>query len=226
MKKASHLLLASCIILLIAGLAHSQEFDFKKSIKVSSDAWAWISPDTVRINARIKKQAASYTEAISEIKKSQNTLEQAIKQTLNSSAHFRHLGDSFNGNANLNTKPSPAEVSRDIGISIPANSNIEEVIDLILSQGFSEIKNIQFSVKDKTLAIKEAIREATIKAKDKAQLLSEALNVSLGSILNVDVIEEPQNKTARLMKLKGQKNSWNKDVEIRVFITITYAILE
>jgi uncharacterized protein len=100
-----------------------------------------------------------------------------------------------------------------------------DIIDLAVASGANHIENISFELKDDRAARQEALRRAVAEARGKAEAVSEAMNVSLGSILEVveggvEVIRPPMEFT-RMAYAAPEAGAPVEPGEIRVEATVT-----
>ena len=89
-------------------------------------------------------------------------------------------------NPNDDERPTPVfgyVGSAGIEIETEDLDSIGEAIDVGVGAGATGIRNVSFDVKDKSEAVKEALRQAMVLATEKAQVLAETGNRTLGRAL-------------------------------------------
>lgn len=79
-------------------------------------------------------------------------------------------------------------LKNDLSIKVDA-ADIGEIVDGVITAGVSSIKAIEFGIKDDELLLKESIKEAVLNAQSKAQALLAPLEMKLGNVESVEVLE-------------------------------------
>jgi len=79
-------------------------------------------------------------------------------------------------------------LKNDLLIKVDA-ADIGEIVDGLITAGVSSIKAIEFGIKDDELLLKESIKEAVLNAQYKAQALLAPLEMKLGNVESIKVIE-------------------------------------
>lgn len=75
---------------------------------------------------------------------------------------------------------------REVSVEVDSVDIVPTLVARVVQQGANTLQGVQYDLQDRTAARNEALREAVSDAQGKAELLVQALNVSLGRVLQIN----------------------------------------
>lgn len=178
-------------------------------LSVSSDGSVILPADAFRVRIAFDATAKSATEAQSALEQKRKAIATALS-AIDKTNTLVLLGVSLSGPSGDTAPLTTQGVSKAKGILSVEGSDLSKmsaVVDAALGAGATAIEEASSIVKSGAATRNEAIRNATEIARKKAESVAQAMGVSLGRVLNVSIIEEPQGKVLRLRRQAGDDMS-------------------
>lgn len=180
------------LVIGMAATAFAQEraigVDTRRVIVVSGDGEASAAPDkaVVRLGAMAQNNKASVAQSqVNEIiEKTLQEIEKVgvPKKSLRTAGLT--LSPVYSGNEGQ--RVSAFRAMNTIEVRLDDVKLVGKVIDAGLNSGANELQGVSFSLKDDIAQRSEALKMAAREARNKAQTLAEALDLRLGSVLEVN----------------------------------------
>lgn len=191
--RVSRLLLFVCI-LVIQGTALAQEpvdRSLRPSIRVTDEATVTVKPDQAEINIGVVTQAPTAQAAAAQNAQKQDGVISELRRMLGAGAEIKTISYSLNPNYRYpkdGGQPVIAgyNASNTVQVKTTSLSQVGNVIDLATGSGANNIQALRFTLKDETVARTQALQEASIKARAKAQAIASALGLKFQRILHVE----------------------------------------
>ena len=193
-RTCNKLLLIGCILGLSAAPAHAQEPAGERmhpSIRVTGEASVTVKPDQAEINIGVVTQAATAQIAASQNAQKQDAIISQLRKTLGSAADIKTVSYSLNPNYRYPKEGGQPTISgytasNTVQVRTTNLDQVGRVIDLASESGANNIQALRFTLKDETSARAQALREAAIKARSKAEAIASALGLKIQRILRVE----------------------------------------
>ncbi|HYP28422.1 MAG TPA: SIMPL domain-containing protein [Blastocatellia bacterium] len=237
-KTTGNLLKCLSIIVLLSAGAMAQEVNRTPppSIRATGDAIIMAKPDQAQIDIGVLTQAATAKAAASENARKVDAVISALRRVLGPSSEIKTIGYSLNP---VYTYPREGGQPRITGY---AASNVVQVktddltqvgtvIDTATQAGANNIQSLQFTLKNDQAVRGQALREAALKAKAKADALASALGLRIVRVLHVDESgAAPVPIFARQMEMAASKAAdvatpvEPGNIEVRASVSLTVEI--
>jgi uncharacterized protein YggE len=197
MKKkpyVNRLLLIFCILSVLSGAALAQEpvdRTIHPSIRVTDEATVTVKPDQAEINIGVVTQAPTAQVAAAENARKQDTVISELRKILGAGADIKTISYSLNPSYRYpkdGGQPTIAgfNASNIVQVKTSNLAQVGNVIDLATGSGANNIQALRFTLKDETVARTQALREASTKARAKAEAIASALGLRIQRILHVE----------------------------------------
>lgn len=160
-------------------------------VRASGEATATAKPDEAKISIGVVTQAANAEDAASRNATQVNQVLTQVKQVLGANGDVRTI--------NYSVSPEykyPKDGGKPTIIGYSANNMVQatindialvgKVIDAATQSGSNSINGIQFTLKDDQSVRRQAIREATAKAKATAEDIAAALGVKVTGVVSAE----------------------------------------
>jgi uncharacterized protein len=186
----------AAVLLLSPGMAQQSAQDRVPfpHIRVHGDAIITAAPDQAEVDIGVMTQAKTAQEAAAQNARQLEAVMQALRRTLGADAQFRTIGYTVHpiyhhprDGRPLITGYTASNVVR-VTTSVPQAG---AAIDAAMQAGANQIHRLQFSLKDEAGIRAQALREAAVKARSKAEALAAGLNLRITRLLQV-AETEPQ----------------------------------
>ena len=197
MKDRPHvgiLLLMFCVLSVPGGAALAQEpldRTIHPSIRVTDEATVTVKPDQAEINIGVVTQAPTAQAAAAQNAQKQDAVISDLRKILGPGADIKTISYSLNPNYRYpkdGGQPTIAgyNASNTIQVKTTSLAQVGNVIDLATGSGANNIQALRFTLKDETVARTQALREASTKARAKAEAIASALGLKIQRILRVE----------------------------------------
>jgi len=191
---AARLLLIVCFLSVLGGAARSQEpvdRTIHPSIRVTDEATVTVKPDQAEINIGVVTQAATAQAAASQNAQKQDAVISELRKILGPGADIKTISYSLNPSYRYpkdGGQPTIAgyNASNTIQVKTTSLAQVGNVIDLATGSGANNIQALRYTLKDETAARTQALREASTKARAKAEAIASALGLRIQRILLVE----------------------------------------
>ena len=187
------LLLIGCILVLCAGAARAQEATDGKvhpSIRVTGEASVTVKPDQAEISIGVVTQAQTAQAAASQNAQKQDAVISQLRKALGAGADIKTISYSVSPRYRYPRDAAPIldgyTASNTIQVKTSNLDQVGKLLDLGTESGANNIQSLRFTLKDETAARAQALREASIRARTKAEAIASALGLKIQRILRVE----------------------------------------
>ena len=196
-KIAARIILALLILSesgLLGGKASAQEKSSKDSppsITVTAEATVKASPDQAQIDIGVVTQAATAQAAATQNAQKLDATISALRRALGSGADIKTVNYSLTPNYRYPREGGQPTIegynaSNTVQVKTSDLAQVGKIIDAATGSGANNIQSLQFSLKDEQAVRAQALREASLKAKAKADAIASALNLKVLRVLHVE----------------------------------------
>ena len=200
--------------------------DIPREIAVSADATVYLAADSVRITALIEETGAaaeiSFAAATAKSKLVQEALKKVDRTVLLTTRGERVVDAASKSSTMSQNTAKRSEIY--IAAETKDLSKAAALIDAAISAGAKEVSDVEYSSRGVQKAHLDAVQEATLRAKKKAELLASLLSVSLGKVLSANVIEQPAAEVLRFNNKRGVDVSHYNEKEFHVPVTLRFSL--
>lgn len=193
-KTFRRFLKCSCIVALLTIAVQAQEPAGDRahpSIRVSGEASVSVKPDQAEINVGVVTQAATAQVAAAQNAQKQDAIISQLRKTLGSNADIKTISYSLSPNYRYPPQGGQPTItgytaSNTVQVRTTNLDQVGKIIDLASDSGANNIQALRFTLKDETVARAQALREASVKARSKAEAIASALGLKIQRILRVE----------------------------------------
>jgi uncharacterized protein YggE len=161
------------------------------SIRVTGDARVTTKPDRVQIDIGVTTRALQAQAAAADNARQTDTVLAALRKAAGSAAVLKTISYSLtptykyhpNGEEPTPTGYSAANV---VQVTLDELAKIGAVIDAATQAGANQVQGIQFTLRDQDAMRAEALRQAAVSARAKADVLAAALALKIVRVLTVE----------------------------------------
>jgi uncharacterized protein len=192
MKKPS-LILFLAFAFLLSPRAYSQDMDTKAkrpSITVIGEAVVTVEPDQAEIDIGVVTQSRTAIEAANENAAKLSQVLTELKKLAGAQGEIKTAGYSLIPNYRYPKEGGKPEIvgytaSNIVRAKVWALNNVGKLIDAAMRSGANRVQRLIFTLKDEQAAQQQALRDATTKAKAKAEEVARALGVKITKVQSV-----------------------------------------
>lgn len=182
------LVLCSCAISLAQDRTDNTS---RPTIRVSGDSTVAVKPDEAEIHIGVLTQSDTAQAAATQNAQKQDAVISELKKTLGSNADIKTIGYSVSPNYRYPKEGGQPTISGYTASNVVQvkTSNLAQVgklIDLATQSGANNIQSLRFVLKDDSTARAQALREASSKARAKAEAIAAALGLKIQRVLRVE----------------------------------------
>jgi len=161
------------------------------SIRATGEAVILAKPDLATIDIGVITQAATAKAAASENARKQDAVITALRKALGPAAEIKTIGYSLSPvyvypREGGQPRVTGFSASNVVQVKTSDLTQVGTVIDTATQTGANNINSLQFTLKDDQAVRAQALREAAIKAKAKADALASALGLRIVRVLHVE----------------------------------------
>ncbi len=205
------------------------------SIQASAEAVVTVKPDQAQMDVGVVTQNANAQAAVQESSRRVDATISAIRNVLGEGGDVKTVGYAVRPDyryAKEGGTPtiSGYTVSNVLQVSVNDLTIVGRLIDAATASGANTIQQLRFSLRDEQLAQLQALREATSRARAKAQAIAAALGLKVIRVLRAEeqgAIMRPQPERAFAMAAVGGSAAVPTPVEagtIEVHATVTITV--
>lgn len=198
LKSLLSLSLNTLIFLLLAvGVVSAQEMHQKPpSIQTSGEAVVTAKPDRAQIDVGVGTQADTSQSAVTQNAQKLEATLARLRQLLGNNADIKTISYSVSPNYRYPKEGGEPTISgytatNIVRVTLDDLTKVGSVIDTAAQAGSNRIQNLRFILKDESAAQAQALREAAIQARTKAQALASALDLKIVRVLSVSESGSP-----------------------------------
>lgn len=165
--------------------------DMRPSIRVTGEATIKVSPDQAQIDIGVVTQAQNAQAAASQNAQKLDVTIAALRKALGSDAEIKTISYSVSPNYRYpreGGQPTITGYTASNIVQVKTNdlTKVGPIIDTATQTGANTIHSLRFTLKDEQAARAQALREAALKARAKAEALASALNLKIQRVLHVE----------------------------------------
>jgi uncharacterized protein len=162
----------------------------RPSIRVTGEATVTVKPDLARIDIGVVTQAQTAESAASQNAQQLDRILAELRTAIGSSASIQTIGYSLTPNYRYpkeGGKPTIASYTATNVLQVKTGelAAVGKLIDLATQSGSNNIHRLLFMLKDEQAVQSQALREAGVKAKARAESLAAALGLKILRVLSV-----------------------------------------
>jgi len=236
-KQTKFTTLLLILITIGIGIADAQEQTdrpVRPSIRVIDEATVTVKPDQAEISIGVITQAATAQAAAAQNAQKQDSVISELRKLLGAGADIKTISYSLNPNYRYpkdGGQPSIAgyNATNTVQVKTTNLSQVGSVIDLATNSGANNIQSLRFSLKDETAARNQALREASLKARAKAEAIASALGLKIQRVLHVEeagsIIRPMLEMNAGFAGARAQQTPVESgSIDVRASITLTVEV--
>jgi uncharacterized protein len=160
------------------------------SLRVTGDARVTAKPDRVQIDVGVVTRAAQAQEAAQQNARASDTMQAALHKAAGSGAQIKtvsySLSPTYRYKANEEPQLTGYTATNVVQVTLDELGRIGAVIDAVTASGANQVQGIQFTLRDQDTVRAEALRQAAVSARAKADVLAGALQLRIVRVLNVE----------------------------------------
>jgi uncharacterized protein YggE len=183
--------LALLITLFVASTAQAEDMNTDMGlVKTQGTAFGYQAPDTATVQIGVQTSAKTVDKAVEENKAKATAIINSLKKMINLSAGESIQTSSYRIQPQYDYRDGKNElkgyqVSNSVTVRLKEIQKIGDIISTATDQGANNINNISFSIENKQKYCKSLLIEATAEAKTKAEIVAEALGLTITGVKEV-----------------------------------------
>jgi len=228
-------------LLILPALASAQERERRPlppSVTVTGEGIVTAEPDVAEIEIGVVTEAKAAPQASKENAAKLAKVIAEVKKLLGPGDEIKTLGYSLNPNYRYPREGGKPELTgytatNVVRVRTGALQGVGSLIDAATQSGANKIQRLVFTLKDEDAAKHEALRNATAKAKSKAEDVARALGLKIARVLSVNEGEQafrPVMRELRAGAVMAQEAAPTPveagTVQIRSTVTLTAELAE
>src|SRR6185295_11303634 len=209
------------------------------TIRVSGDSTVTVKPDEAEINIGVLTQADTAQAAATQNAQKQDVVISELKKTLGSNADIKTIGYSVSPNYRYPKEGGQPTISGYTASNIVQVKTMNllqvgKLIDLATQSGANNIQSLRFVLKDDSIARAQALREASTKARGKAEAIAAARGLKIQRVLRVEeggstirpAFEMGAGEGIALRAQAAPNPIETGSIEVRATITLTVEVVQ
>lgn len=193
-QKIRSLLAIGCTLIVCTGAVLAQDSADKivrPSIRVTGDSTVTVKPDQAEISIGVVTQAPAAQAAAAQNAQKQDAVIAELRKLLGAGADIKTISYSLSPNYRYAKEGGQPTITgytatNVVQVKTPDLSQVGKVIDLATGSGANTIQSLRFTLKDESGARAQALREASTKARSKAEAIASALGLKIQRVLRVE----------------------------------------
>jgi uncharacterized protein YggE len=223
----------SVLLLLIGAVTASAQTDkLPPSIKTTGEATVVVQPDRAQIDVGVVTESTNSQTAVSQNAEKVTATLAALRQLLGADADIKTISYSVTpkyqyprdgGEATL-TGYTATNIVR---VTLDDLAKVGSVIDTASQSGSNRINGLRFILKDEAPVQAQALRQAAVSARSKAQSLASALDLKVVRILTLEESSSPVYPVRDVAFARAESSSTPIEagtIEIKASVTLTVEI--
>lgn len=208
----------------------------RPTIRVSGEATVTAKPDQAEINIGVVTQAATGQAAATQNAQKQDAVLSELRKLLGATADIKTISYSLTPNYRYPKEGGQPTIagytaSNIVQVKTGDLSQVGKVIDTASQSGANTVQSLRFTLKDEGVVRSQALREAAIKARAKADTLASALGLRIVRVLHVDEggVSMPIPMAARTFSAEAQVAQTPVEpgtIEVHATVTLTVEIAQ
>jgi uncharacterized protein YggE len=160
-------------------------------IRTTAEATVKAKPDQDQVEIGVITQAATAQAAASQNAKQLDAVINEVKKTLGAGAELKTVGYSVSPDYRYpkqGGQPTIAGYTANnvLQVTLSDLSQVGKLIDLATQTGANRVQGVQFTLKDESVVQSQALREAAVKARAKAEGLAAAMGVKIARVISAE----------------------------------------
>jgi uncharacterized protein YggE len=207
----------------------------RPTIRVSGESTVQAKPDQAEIEIGVVTQAPTGQAAATQNAQKQDAVLAEMRKVLGPRAEIKTISYSLSPNYRYPKEGGQPTISgytasNVVQVKTPDLPQVGRIIDMATQSGANNVQALRFTLKDDQPVRNQALREAALQAKGKAEALAAALGVKIVRILQVEEggqAPRPMYAEARQMLLKDQAASTPVEpgtLEVQASVSLTVEI--
>ncbi|HEX8087602.1 MAG TPA: SIMPL domain-containing protein [Blastocatellia bacterium] len=207
----------------------------RPSIRVTGEAIIVAKPDQALIDVGVVTQAQNAQDAASQNAQKQEAVISALRKAMGAGADIKTTGYSLNPNYRYPERGGQPTItgytaSNTVQVKTGDLTQLGKIIDLATQSGANNIQSLRFMLKDEQAARANALREAAIRARAKADALASALGLRVQRVLFVEESGQatplPIYARAEMAAAPAQTPVEPGTIDVRALVTLTVEIAQ
>jgi len=201
------------------------------SVRVTGEATIVAAPDQAQIDFGVTTQAQTSHAAATENAQRAGAVLAALGRALGSKADIKTISYSLNPDYRYprdGGRPTIAGYTANNIVQVKTDKleEVGQVIDTAMAAGANTIHRLQFSLKNKDTVVAQALRQAAMEAKSKAEALASALGLKILRVLSVSeqgpiAVPIMERMIARAESAAAQTPIEPGTIEVRATVALT-----
>lgn len=177
---------------MLVGCAQAQETtSAQRQVRVVGESTVTTAPDQATVRFGIVSQAETAEEARAKnataSKNAMNTVRELDVPDEKMRMDALRLRPQREYNPQTETREKTGyKASRQVVVTLSDLAQLPRLVARVVQEGANRLEDIEYGLSDRTEARNEALKEAARSARDKADLLAEALNATVGSVQQIE----------------------------------------
>lgn len=192
--RINRLSVIACTMIVCAGAVRAQDPADRivhPSIRVSGESTVTVKPDQAEISIGVVTQATAAQTAAAQNAQKQDSVIAELKKLLGAGADIKTISYSLSPNFRYPKEGGQPTISgytasNVVHVKTSDLMQVGKVIDLATGSGANTIQSLRFTLKDESGARAQALREASIKARSKAEAIASSLGLKIQRVLRVE----------------------------------------
>ncbi|MFH1392611.1 MAG: SIMPL domain-containing protein [bacterium] len=219
------------LLTLLVIFAGNELIDWRKQdnvFQVSADASIFAKPDLAKVNLEIIRESNALTILQQQISQASSALIDQLKEIGLGEKDIKTTNYSISPKTSWNRETGESYIygfrgALEVEVKIRDFNKIDQIIRL------AQVKNLSFEIENKDELLAKAREEAIQEAKIKARKIAQEAGVSLGKLVNINIVENQDNIYSRYEAQAMTKEDQGAQIqpgenEIKVYVSLSYEI--
>jgi uncharacterized protein YggE len=160
------------------------------SITTTGEAVVTAKPDRAQLDIGVASQAATSEAAVTDNAQKVTATLAKLHQVLGSNAEIKTISYTVSPDYKYPKEGGEPSITgytatNVVRVTLDDPAQVGKAIDAATGSGANRIQNLRFSIKDEQVVQSQALREAAVKARQKAEALADALGLKIQRVLSV-----------------------------------------
>ena len=236
-KKTFILSTVNLLMLVVLGVSQAAAQDtsdtkLPPSIRTSGEAIVTAAPDRAQIDVGVVTQADTSQAAVTQNAQKLEATLARLRQLLGARADIKTVSYTVTPNYRYPKEGGEPTISgytatNIVRVTLDDLKKVGAVIDAATQAGSNRIQNLRFMLKDEAPVQAQALREAAVQARAKANTLASALNLRITRVLSIAESGSPAYPVRDVAFARAQEASTPIEpgtIEVRASVTLTVEI--
>ena len=213
----------------------AQDKNPRPSIRVTGEATITTKPDQAEIDIGVVTQAQNAQDAATQNAQKVDAVLAALRNAIGAGADIKTVGYSLNPNYRYPERGGQPTItgytaSNTVQVKTSTLTQVGKIIDVSTQSGANNIQALRFTLKDEQAARAQALKEAALKARAKADALASALGLRIQRVLFVEEQGQttpiPMYAKAAMEAGVGQTPVEPGTIDVRATVTLTVEVAQ